>query len=288
MRSCVYMLLKIAERTRLLLHFILFSVAMKLLLHICAVVLALHQVVVDVSAQTCATTAVRPCLDHTANTLNCKYNFTSSTCTTALNVDNCQDRTSLTCGSNGCYYDSSINNCLRSIAQVNSVFTCSYWRTQSDCQAHGCTFDITQATPCRDVTAQGQNFDNRTSNSIISKVEFSNPVVSADLILSVNISVPYIYVTTMRQNPAFPVVQILPALPVSNNGPGALQNATTQESICSSFNRTNYVAPVANGPLAFTDTESVYHTQHPTYVRTHCIAIELTSVFSIVCYLLHF
>lgn len=199
-----------------------------------------------VQAQTCAAQTKPNCLNHVANALNCNYNFTSNVCAPAPTSDACQSKTTASaCAGAGCYYDSSIANCLKSLSQINSVYNCTYWTAQNSCQSHGCAYDVTQTPVCNDVTRQGSNFDNNTSSVISNKVNFSTPLVNANLIFTVNISVPFVYSSSLRLSPRFPVIQILTPQPGSS-GPGALRNSSEQVTTCSSFQTEAYAEPIPN------------------------------------------
>lgn len=205
------------------------------------------------NAQTCATQTKQNCLNHVTNTLNCNYNFTSNVCAPAPTSDACQSKTTApACATAGCYYDSSIANCLKSLSQINSVYNCTYWNSQTNCQAHGCAYDIGATPVCQDVTRQGANSDNKTSSVISTQVNFSAPQVTNLLVFTVNISVPFVYSSSARLSPRFPVVQVLSSV-AGNQGPGALRNASEQVSDCSTFQFDSYAEPVANAPTGFSD-----------------------------------
>jgi hypothetical protein len=206
-----------------------------------------------VQAQTCAAQSKQNCINHVANALNCNYNFTNSVCAPPPTTDVCQSKsTASTCANAGCYWDASIANCLKSLSQINSVYNCAYWTSQSNCQSHGCAYDVVTSPVCQDVTTQGANSDNKTSSVISTQTMFSTPQLTSSLIFTVNVTVPFAYSTATRVSPKFPVLQVLPSLP-SSLIPGALRNASEQTTVCSTFQAASYAEPVPNPPSGQSD-----------------------------------
>lgn len=107
---------------------------------------------------------------------DCIWNTTSSKCINSLNV--CHNATNQAlCSVYGCFYDTYLQQCYNSLAEVTAINPCSSWTSfplpNTACGFHGCMLDVTQ-TICLNA---GSGLGNQTSASISVVYQDVNPRV---------------------------------------------------------------------------------------------------------------
>lgn len=197
----------------------------------------------------CTMNSEADCLNHYGQTSNnCKYDFTAGYCSASV-TDACQQYSDdTTCSNNGCFWDPYLANCLASLPQINSVFTCNYWTAYSSsttnlaCDFHACQYDAN----ARKCINSGETPSQPILPTVGVQAEFINPVVDINnQTLSLQVVVPFVYTDTTPTDPKFPDIQILfPATDFSIYG-------TEDIPACSSYKKAG-----AFTPAPFTTTQN--------------------------------
>lgn len=178
-------------------------------------------------AATCPLNTPQQCLDHSPPPLGgnrpdltgCFYSYAQQQCYGATQApDQCQanHNNATGCAASGCFYDSAVNACFASLAQSNSIFSCSYWSSIVDsngdnapCAAHGCAYESISRT-CSPVTQEGSNNSTDLVTEYSTKVTFENPTVLANSnTFELDVVVPFVYTDATSVHPAWPVIMFL-------------------------------------------------------------------------------